>query len=74
MSNQIDARGKLGPMPVVLAARTLRMLSLGETLVILADDGAFAADIAAWCRKTGNRLVGVATRDGYFEASVERSA
>ncbi|HTQ05551.1 MAG TPA: sulfurtransferase TusA family protein [Polyangiaceae bacterium] len=73
MSN-LDARGKSCPLPIVLTAKAMRQIPVGEELVVQADDRAFLPDIEAWCKKTGHSLVRSANRDGYFEAVVRRTA
>jgi tRNA 2-thiouridine synthesizing protein A len=70
----LDARGKSCPMPIVLTAKAVKQLPLGEDLVIQADDRAFLPDIEAWCKKTGHELRGTRADDGYFEATVRRRA
>jgi tRNA 2-thiouridine synthesizing protein A len=70
----LDARGKSCPMPIVLTAKAVKQLPLGEDLLIQADDRAFIPDIEAWCKKTGHELRGTRASDGYFEATVRRRA
>lgn len=68
----VDARGKACPMPIVLAARAVRGIARGETVVIRADDRAFPRDIEAWCKKTENELVSLEEKPGFHEATVRR--
>jgi tRNA 2-thiouridine synthesizing protein A len=68
----VDARGKSCPLPIVLTAKAVRTMAVGENLNVQADDRAFLPDIEAWCRKTGHLLVSSATKDGYYEAVVRR--
>lgn len=70
---QVDARGKSCPLPIVLTAKAMKLLAVGESLSVRANDRAFLPDIEAWCKKTGNQLVGVESKDGYFEAVVRRT-
>jgi len=72
MSAPIDAKGKSCPLPIVLLAKAVRSRSPGETQVVVADDRAFPGDVEAWCRKTGNELVSLRDKGGYFEATVRR--
>lgn len=45
----------------------IRGIADGESIEIIADDRAFPADVAAWCRKTNNSLIRLETRnDGHF--------
>jgi tRNA 2-thiouridine synthesizing protein A len=70
---KVDARGKSCPLPIVLTAKAMRQLAMGEELVVHADDRAFLPDIEAWCRKTGHALVRSGSCDGHFEAVVRRA-
>ena len=71
---QVDARGKSCPLPIVLTAKAVRQLAIGDSLLVLADDRAFLPDIEAWCKKTGNTLLSTASKDGYFEATLRRTS
>jgi cysteine desulfurase len=53
----LDSRGRRCPLPVLDLARALPGLEIGGELTVLADDPASAADLAAWCRMTGQHLV-----------------
>jgi TusA-related sulfurtransferase len=73
--DNIDARGKSCPLPIVLLAKAIKSLSVGQQVVVLADDRAFPQDLEAWCRKTGNELLSIERLEqGYFEATVRRTA
>jgi TusA-related sulfurtransferase len=69
---ELDARGKSCPLPIVLTAKAVKTLAIGELLAVKADDRAFVPDIEAWCKKTGNELVGIETKEGFFEAKLRR--
>ena len=73
MKETVDARGKSCPLPIVLLARKVRDLQEGSTVCILADDRAFPPDLEAWCKKTGNELLAMNDRGGFFEAEVKLS-
>ena len=70
---EVDARGKSCPLPIVLTAKAVRQLAIGESLLVRADDRAFLPDIEAWCRKTGNALLSTENKEGYFEATLRRT-
>ena len=53
----VDSRGRRCPLPILDLARALPEVSVGGELTVLADDPAAAADIAAWCRMTGQQLL-----------------
>jgi tRNA 2-thiouridine synthesizing protein A len=69
----VDARGKSCPLPIVLLAKAVKAIGVGETVTIQADDRAFPPDLEAWCQRTGNQLVSLDRNDaGYFDAIVRR--
>ncbi len=68
----VDARGKSCPLPIVLIAKALRDASTGVSLTVQADDRAFPEDVRAWCRKTGNELVSLDSKPGYYEATIRK--
>lgn len=70
----LDARGKNCPLPIVLTAKAVKQMSMGDELVVLADDRAFLPDVEAWCRKTGQELRSTESKDGCFQATIRRRA
>ena len=68
----VDARGKSFPMPIVLIAQAFRAAPSGEKITVQADDRAFPEDIRAWCKKTGHELVSLENKSGFFEALVKK--
>lgn len=68
----VDARGKSCPLPIVLIAKALRAATAGEQITIQADDRAFPEDIRAWCRKTNHQLESLETKSGFYEAVVRK--
>lgn len=55
----LDCTGMRCPRPIVKLSRAIARMAPGDELVVMADDPAFAADVAAWAQLTGNRLVGI---------------
>ena len=51
-----------------------KSLAPGEVLCVLASDPAFELDVQAWCRRTGNALLGVETRDGALRARIQKKS
>ena len=66
-------RGKACPMPIVLLTKMMRTVRSSEVVLARSTDRAFAGDVAAWCEKTGNDLLVVQSKSGYFEAEVRRA-
>jgi TusA-related sulfurtransferase len=53
----LDARGLLCPMPVIKTAKAVKALAPGDVLELLATDRGSIADIPAWAESTGNELL-----------------
>jgi len=50
----VDCRGMRCPMPVIMLAKRIGEVPVGQVVTVLADDPAAAVDIPAWCRMTGH--------------------
>jgi len=53
----VDATGLACPQPIILLAKQIPEIAIGETITLLADDPAAIFDVPAWCRMTDNELV-----------------
>ena len=56
---ELDCRGMLCPLPVIMLAKRFEEVPVGGTIAVLADDPAAATDIPAWCRLRAQELVAV---------------
>ena len=61
---EIDALGKLCPLPVIELGRRIREVPVGAIVRVLADDPAARLDIPAWCRMTGQDYLGAEALGG----------
>jgi cysteine desulfurase len=57
-SLEIDALGKLCPLPVIELGKRIGEVAPGGVIRLLADDPAAKLDIPAWCRMTGQDYLG----------------
>ena len=55
---EIDALGKLCPLPVIELSKRIGNVPVGAVVRVLADDPAARLDIPAWCRMTGQDFLG----------------
>lgn len=55
---EIDALGKLCPLPVIELGKRIGDVAPGGLVRVLADDPAAKLDIPAWCRMTGQDYLG----------------
>jgi tRNA 2-thiouridine synthesizing protein A len=52
------------PYPLLGARAAMALMNEGEILGLLLTDADSVADLPAWCRMTGNRLLGSESRSG----------
>lgn len=55
----LDVKGKLCPMPIVLAYKAINQLENGKTLLVHSTDPGSKPDFRAWSEKTGNPLLSI---------------
>jgi len=63
----IDARGSFCPGPLMELIKAYKQAKVGEVLSVYSTDSGTKKDAAAWISKSGNELVGVFDRNGYYE-------
>ena len=61
MTEQLDARQLLCPMPVIRTQERVGKLSPGDILEVTCTDPGSANDIPAWCRVNGHEVLDVET-------------
>ncbi len=59
----LDAKGLNCPLPILKTKKMLGQVPAGGTLEVLATDPGSVADMASFCRTTGNELV-ESSKDG----------
>lgn len=70
----VDACGMQCPGPIMRVAEELSALNDGEAIAVTSSDPAFAGDIGAWCRSTGNRLAELAAENGIHRATIVKGS
>ena len=69
----IDCRGQHCPLPILVLARRIVEVEVGQTVEVDADDPAAAGDINAWCRMRDHEYLGSGTApDGIARYAVRR--
>lgn len=58
-SIQVDCSGLQCPGPIMKVYETIKKVDDGDVIEVSATDSGFAKDVEAWCRRTGNTLLGV---------------
>ena len=68
----LDCVGLYCPMPIYQTAKKIKELKAGQVLEILADDEGIKEDMPAWCRTTGNELLGIEEEAGEYKVYVKK--
>jgi tRNA 2-thiouridine synthesizing protein A len=53
----IDASGLRCPKPIIMLAKHISEIAIGDSLRLIADDPSAIYDVPAWCRMTKHELV-----------------
>jgi TusA-related sulfurtransferase len=57
---ELDCLGALCPTPIIQLGKAIKEISVGEIIILKADDPATESDLHAWARMTGNSVDSVA--------------
>lgn len=68
----VDACGLQCPGPVMQLKSAIDKAMPGARLLVRATDAGFLKDAKAWCKLTGNLLVGIEEKAGIYEAVIEK--
>ncbi len=64
MTQTLDTRRLLCPMPVIRTQDAVAKLAPGDTLEVVASDPGALNDIPAWCRINGHKVLATRTEKG----------
>ena len=53
----VDTKGMSCPMPVLMTAKGMKDLAVGEVMLVEATDAGSRSDIPAWATQTGHEIV-----------------
>ena len=71
---RLDCSGLQCPGPIMKVFEAVKTMQDGDVLEVSASDPGFVRDIGAWCRRTGNTLLGTQRRGSDYVASVKKGA
>ncbi len=66
----VDARGLSCPMPIVKLTKTVKSMSAGDSITVMADDPGFEPDVRAWIEAQGHELDSLTEADDVFTAVI----
>ena len=70
----LDTSGLNCPLPILKTKKALKSMAAGETLQLLATDPGSVADIAAFCKQTGNELIESAEEGGTYRFLIKNTS
>jgi len=71
---RLDCSGLQCPGPIMKVFETMKEMPDGAVLEVSASDPGFVRDIGAWCRRTGNPLLGNERRGSDYVATVKKGS
>jgi peroxiredoxin family protein/TusA-related sulfurtransferase len=69
----LDVCGMQCPGPLMKMQQRMLELKPGQRLKIIATDPGFPVDAAAWCNRSGNRLIRSVPENGRFSVTMEKT-
>jgi tRNA 2-thiouridine synthesizing protein A len=69
----LDCIGLYCPIPIYNTAKKLKEMKAGQVLEVLADDEGIKEDMPAWCRTTGNELLGIEKEASGYKVYVKKT-
>lgn len=69
---ELDASGLNCPLPILRAKKSLNDMASGQVLRVLTTDPGSVKDFDAFCKQTGNPLLGKGDAAGKFEFFIQR--
>ena len=69
---EVNACGLQCPGPIMKLSETMKNAESGDVIEIKTTDPAFATDVEAWCRRTGNTFGGVSSEKGISKAIIKK--
>jgi len=68
----LDAQGLNCPLPILKTKKALQKMDDGQVLEVLSTDAGSVKDIEAFCKQTGNILLGVEENEGKYIFNIEK--
>ncbi|MCL5882086.1 MAG: sulfurtransferase TusA family protein [Candidatus Thermoplasmatota archaeon] len=68
----VDARGSFCPGPLMEMIKAYKQAKIGDVISVYSTDSGTKKDATAWINKSGNQLIGVFDRNGYYEIEMKK--
>ena len=70
---KLNTLGLFCPIPIWETAKALDNMRSGQVIEVLSDDEAVKGDMAAWCKQTGNPLLGIDEANSQYWCYVKKA-
>ena len=60
---KLDCLGMRCPVPIIKVGKELKETTVGDSILLLADDPSTETDFKAWARMTGNQIKVISTNE-----------
>lgn len=74
MSTVLDVKGLNCPLPILRTKKAIKDIAVDSVLEVHATDPGSVKDMEAFCKQTGNELVGTAESGGVYTFQIKRKA
>ncbi len=68
----LDTLGLFCPIPVILTAKKMKEMQMGQRLEVLSDDVGIKKDMPVWCKHSGNELIALIEEGTVFKCYVQK--
>jgi tRNA 2-thiouridine synthesizing protein A len=72
VTTTLDCRGLICPLPIIKLSKAIKAIAVGTAVELLATDPGAVADLEAFEKQTGHRVLDRSQSDGVFRFVVER--
>lgn len=69
----VDARGSFCPGPLMELIKAYMSAKTDDVISLYSTDTGTKKDASAWINKSGNELIGVFDREGYYEIIMKKT-
>ncbi len=69
----LDCKGQFCPMPILNTKKAAKEMTSGQILEVLGTDPGTERDLPAWCKRTGNEIIGTDNADGVLHFFIKIS-
>jgi tRNA 2-thiouridine synthesizing protein A len=68
----LDCVGLACPMPIFKTSNKMKEMQSGQVLEVQSDDEGIEKDMPAWCKMTGNEILGLTKNNGEYRVFVKK--